>query len=118
MVDARRIFGDSAEALAARHLEDQGMRILARQYTTPVGEIDLIAKDGEEVVFVEVKARKTTRFGYPEEAVTARKLKKIANAGLLYLRSVKQEDAAYRIDVVAIEYQTNPYTVTHLLGVS
>ncbi|MBI1908044.1 YraN family protein [Candidatus Uhrbacteria bacterium] len=117
MVDVRRIFGDNAEALAARHLEGKGMRILARQYKTTFGEIDLVARDGDEVVFVEVKARRSNDFGYPEEAVTRTKLEKIMRAGEWYLRSTHREDAPYRIDVVAIEFTADPPVLTHLVGV-
>lgn len=118
MVDARRIFGNNAEAFAARHLEGQGMRILTRQYKTKLGEIDLVARDGDEIVFVEVKARSTGEYGYPEEAVTAAKITKIANAGLVYLRAMHQEDAAYRIDVIAIEFLCTPPRLTHLRAVT
>lgn len=117
MPDARRIFGDSAEALAARHLEAKGMRVLARQFRTRYGEIDLIAKDGDEIVFVEVKARTTHDFGYPEEAVTSAKLEKIFRCGAIYLRDKRQEDCSHRVDVVAIEYDRDPPRVTHLVGV-
>lgn len=118
MVDARRIFGDSAEALAARHLAAQGMRIIEQQYRTTFGEIDLIAKDGDEIVFIEVKARRTGEYGYPEEAVTPSKLRKIAKAAFMFLRAHKWEDAVYRIDVIAIEFTFDPPRLTHLRAVS
>ena len=117
MPDARRTFGDNAEALAARHLEGKGMKMLARQFRTRYGEIDLIAKDGDEVVFVEVKARKTNDFGYPEESVTTSKLQKIMHCAEIYLRQHKWDDRPHRVDVVAIEYGMNPPRVTHLVGV-
>lgn len=118
MKDVRKIFGDAAENCAADFLVKVGMRILARQYRTVFGEIDLIAQDGNEIVFVEVKARQTDEYGYPEEAVTPSKLRKIANAGLAYLRAEKKHDAPYRIDVVAIEYTVDPPRVTHIISVS
>lgn len=118
MTDARKIFGDNAEALAARHLIAKGMRILARQFRTRYGEIDLIAEDGSEIVFVEVKARKTNDFGYPEESVTAAKLKKIARCAAMYLRQQRLDDQPHRVDVVAIEYAIDPPRITHLVGVS
>lgn len=117
MVDARRVFGDNAEALAARHLEASGMRMVARQFRTRYGEIDLIALDGDEVVFVEVKARTTNAFGYPEESVTKAKLRKVARCADMFLRAKRWEDRAYRIDVIAIEFVTEPPRITHLVGV-
>jgi putative endonuclease len=117
MVDARRIFGDSAEGLAADYLVRAGLQIIERQYSSKMGEIDLIAMDGREVVFVEVKARKTAEFGYPEEAVTPSKLRKIGNTAMGYLRRHGLESADYRIDVVAIEFNIDPPRITHIKGV-
>ena len=68
--DPRRQLGDHGEDLAAAALKKQGYKILERNYVTPLGEIDLIARQGKTVVFVEVKTRKSDRFGSPQEAVT------------------------------------------------
>lgn len=114
MTDARRIFGDQAEDLAASFLEDKGYEILARQYRNKFGEIDLVARFGHEIVFVEVKARHDDVYGFPEEAVTASKLRKIEHGAQEYLRAIKAEDRAYRIDVIAIEYQFTPPRLTHI----
>jgi putative endonuclease len=114
MVDDRRRFGDGAEDLAARFLESKGYKILARQYRNQFGEIDLIASWGAEIVFVEVKARHDATYGFPEEAVTGSKLKKIEHGGEQWLREQHLEDRPYRIDVVAIEYQFDPPRLTHI----
>lgn len=112
MVDVRRLFGNAAERRAAQFLRKQGMKILERQYTTKLGEIDLIAKDGDEIVFVEVKARRSGEFGHPEESVTPSKLEKISKVAQQYLVRLP-EDTPYRIDVVAIEGDE----ITHIQGV-
>jgi len=106
-MDPRRKFGNKAEKLAARFLIKQGYKILERQYRTRAGEIDLIAKDVDEIVFVEVKARNSNQFGYPEESVTRDKLRKIQTTAELYLQKYKLENQPYRIEVIAIEYQDN-----------
>ena len=116
-MDLRRIFGNRAEDLAASFLKKKGYKILERQYKSKHGEIDLIAREGDEIVFVEVKARQTSEFGYPEESVTRSKLSKIAAVGDEYLKDQKLERALYRIDVVAIEFDQNPPKITHLIGV-
>ncbi|MDP2631215.1 MAG: YraN family protein [Candidatus Uhrbacteria bacterium] len=115
MVDARRIFGDSKEVQAARMLEEKGMKILERQFKTRFGEIDLIAKDGSEIVFVEVKARRSVNFGFPEESVTTPKLRKITLVGEEYLSLNNLRRAPYRIDVVAII--EDPFEIRHIEGV-
>ncbi len=94
--------GRLGEDLAARHLAAQGYRILARNVRTPHGEIDLIAQQGEEIVFVEVKTRTTTAFGWPEEAVTRRKLDHLAAAALHWLAQHPEIEAPWRVDVMAI----------------
>lgn len=116
-MDARRIFGNKAEKLAADFLKGQGMKILARQYKTKIGEIDLITRDGDEIVFVEVKARRSNEFGYPEESVTSTKLKKIISVGQEYLRDHYFEEVPHRIDVVAIETGVDPVKITHIRAV-
>lgn len=117
MPDQRRIFGDNAEALAARYLEAKGMRMLARQFRTRYGEIDLIAEDGGEIIFVEVKARKGNDFGYPEESVTQSKLLKIMRCAEMYLQQQRWNERPHRVDVVAIEYAIDPPRITHLVAV-
>jgi putative endonuclease len=95
-------FGQTAENQAARHLKRQGYRIVIRNYRTPVGEIDIIAQQGNSLVFVEVKARRSDRFGNPKMAVTRRKQGQISRAALWYLKETGQMQVPARFDVVAI----------------
>lgn len=104
-MDPRRRFGNKAENLAARFFVSKGYKILKRQYRTRGGEIDLIARDGNEIVFIEVKARVSNDFGYPEESVTQSKLDKIQRTAEMYLSKYRMTSVAYRIEVVAIEYR-------------
>jgi putative endonuclease len=99
---ARRRLGDVGEELAARFLTERGYVVLSRNYRCTVGEIDLICRDGETLIFVEVKTRRGTAFGVPEEAVTARKLARLEAAGQDYLQRFDCPDS-WRIDVVAVE---------------
>ncbi len=117
MVDVRRQLGDSAEALAARYLEKKGYRVLARQFKKIFGEIDLICQDGDEVVFIEVKSRSSSAYGYPEQAVTPVKIGHILKVGESYLTKYHLQDSSWRIDVVAIEYHTEPPTITHIQAI-
>ena len=117
MVDVRRTMGNAAEDQAAAFLIGKRMTILARQYRKRLGEIDIVALDRGEVVFVEVKARKTREFGYPEEAVTARKLAKIAAVGEIFLREQNLLRSSYRIDVIAIDQSIDPVEIHHVIGV-
>jgi putative endonuclease len=94
-----RLLGDRGERAAARHLRRQGLRVLVRGYRTPQGEIDLIARDGDTLVFVEVKAR---RRGVPAEAVTLEKQRRITLAALHFLGRHGLLEQVCRFDVVAI----------------
>lgn len=102
-MDSRRLFGNKSEKKAERFLKKKGYTILDRQFTSQYGEIDLIAQDGEEVVFVEVKARRSAAFGHPEESVTKSKIKKIAATGEIYLQKHQLVHRSYRIEVIAID---------------
>ncbi len=94
--------GRWGEEVAARYLMGQGYRILARNVHTPYGELDLIAQQGNEVVFVEVKTRTSLAFGWPEEAVTPRKLRHLANAAQAWLGEHPEAGALWRVDVIAV----------------
>ncbi len=112
-MDPRRLFGNQSERQAELFLKKKGCKILGRQFSTRYGEIDLIACDGDEIVFVEVKARRSKAFGHPEESVTSTKLQKIAVAGEIYLQQKGWLQKTYRIDVIAIDPDMS---VHHLIG--
>lgn len=107
----KRTVGTAYEQYAAEFLEAQGMKILARNYRIRTGEIDLIARDGTYLVFVEVKYRAGAGMGSPLEAVTTRKQQTILNTARHYLlRHGYSEDTPCRFDVIGIEHET----VTHI----
>lgn len=103
MTLGRQHLGRSGEALAEALLRTRGYRILERNYRTRIGEIDLIAKDGKTLVFVEVKSRRSMRFGSAKEAVTMAKRRKLTMVALQYLKSTAEPDVHARFDVVAID---------------
>lgn len=102
MVDERRKFGDRGEDLAAAFFSSRGFTIVKRNWTSRVGEIDLICEKEGVTHFVEVKTRRTLEYGNPEEAVTPTKLRHLRYAVESYLRSVSSPPRDYQIDVLAI----------------
>jgi putative endonuclease len=96
--------GKRGEEIAASYLKKEGYRIRERNYRCPVGEIDIIALDGDEVVFVEVKSRKSDDFGEPEAAVDARKQMKLSRIALNYINEHNLNDRNARFDVVAVRF--------------
>ncbi|MBQ7793337.1 MAG: YraN family protein [Clostridia bacterium] len=100
MTEKRQI-GDFGESAAAAYLEKKGLKILKRNYYCRVGEIDIIAADGDTVVFVEVKTRRSARFGRASEFVDWKKQQRIIKTALYYIGSA---DRAIRFDVVEVYY--------------
>ena len=90
------------ESLAEEHLKARGCKILAKNYRARRGEIDIIVRDGEFIVFVEVKTRRSLQFGLPQEAVTIQKQRQISQVALAYLQAQNLLDAPCRFDVIAI----------------
>ncbi|MBM4086823.1 MAG: YraN family protein [Planctomycetes bacterium] len=94
--------GGLGEKLAAKFLKKSGYTILQRNYDSGVGEIDLVAADGETLCFVEVKTRRSDDFGLPEESVTQTKQRQLAKAAQRYLAQKKVENVDCRFDVVSV----------------
>jgi putative endonuclease len=107
----KRLLGDRGERTAERYLAGQGMRILARGLRSRRGELDLVALDAQQIVFVEVKTRLDHHAGHPVEAVGPDKQRKLTELALAFLKKHKLLDRPARFDVVAItwpEGQTEP----------
>jgi putative endonuclease len=102
MQNERQQFGKKSENLAVWYLKKNGYKIIEQNYRTPLGEIDVIAKENKTIVFVEVKSRQSIRYGNPKWAVTPKKQRKISMVALQYLKSTRQMDARARFDVVAV----------------
>ncbi len=100
----RITLGKAGEDYACRELERCGYEILARRFRTRLGEIDIVAREGDTLVFIEVKARRTTRFGEPIEAVDWRKRQTIARLAAEYVLRHSIGNASCRFDVVSIVF--------------
>ncbi|MDJ0781611.1 MAG: YraN family protein [Desulfosarcinaceae bacterium] len=108
MLNPAQWFGRSSEAVAARFLRKQGYRILALNYRNRFGEIDIVAEEGDTLVFVEVKARHDPALQSPKAAVTPRKQRKIVQVAQGYLKTGDHHKRPIRFDVVAISAHTAP----------
>lgn len=99
---AAQVAGSAAEEAAANFLARQGLEIVARNYRTRMGEIDLVARDGATLVFVEVRMRSSARYGGGAESIGARKQARIAAAARQYLSRLRREPPC-RFDVVTLD---------------
>ncbi len=99
----RRARGAAGERLAAALLERGGCSILARNYRCPGGEVDIVADEAGEVVFIEVRTRRSGAMVGPEESVTGQKRERLLRAAEHYLQATDGADRPWRLDLVAIE---------------
>ena len=104
MTLGRKELGAKGEEIAVRYLKSRGYRIVERNYRIRLGEIDIIAEQGDDLVFIEVKTRSDTHFGSPFESVTARKQKQLSKVALEYISKQGCHDRPARFDVVGIEF--------------
>lgn len=103
MTEARLSLGKWGEEMAAAWLMRQGAEIVVRNYRTPVGEIDIIARQGKLLLFVEVKTRRSDAFGTPQEAVGPAKQRQIVRSAQWYLKSGAGRGLQPRFDVIAVK---------------
>lgn len=94
--------GEEGEEIAVAFLKGRKYAVLERNFRCKCGEVDIVARDGKTLVFVEVKTRRTASYGPPQASVTSFKQRQIAKAALTWLASKKMQDIPARFDVVAI----------------
>ena len=99
----KKLLGRAGEVKAVEFLKKKGLKILEKNYKTHIGEIDIIAKDNDTIVFIEVKTRSDDFFGAPSEAVNQKKREKYYKVALEYLTKTSNTDSLCRFDVVEIE---------------
>ena len=116
-VNARQQYGRAAEEAAARYLVQSGWRLLGRNVRIGRGELDIIARRGPVLAFVEVKARRTRTCGAPEDAVGALKQRQVARLAELWLAARPWAMSGVdevRYDIIAVDSSTFPSTIRHL----
>lgn len=115
---ARARTGREGERLARELMERGGAQILDANWRCSLGELDLVAREADELVFVEVKTRTSTAFGHPAEAVTPRKAARLRRLAAAWLQAHDVHAPGMRVDVIAVLLQPGqPVLVEHLRGV-
>lgn len=103
MSEARRRLGARGERAARAYLEQEGYAVLETNHRTPSGEIDIVAREGDCLVFVEVRTRRGDAYGTPEESITPAKRAKLIELAESYIQAHEGSPELWRIDVVAVE---------------
>lgn len=104
---SRQITGKQGEDRAVELLRDHGYQVLERNFRCRLGEVDIVAKEGQTWCFIEVKARTTTKYGLPEEAVDYRKQNRLRMLANYYIMQKLRQEVPVRFDVVAIQCDSN-----------
>jgi len=115
-MDRRQLLGKRGEDLACAELEKRGYVIVDRRFRTRCGELDIVARDGGVLVFVEVKARSGSNFGTPFESVTWKKRQRLSQMAASYLFIRRLTGVACRFDVVAVVERQGMQTIELLRG--
>ena len=101
---ARQALGKLGEDLAVRHLQKSGYVVLQRNYRCQAGEMDIVARQGSRLVFVEVRTRRGSLFGSPKESITRRKQERLVRVANCYLQEHASRDVEWGIDAVAVRF--------------
>lgn len=111
--------GRRGEQLAVEHLEARGMLVLERNWRCRIGEIDIVARDGRDTVFVEVKTRTSGDYGHPFEAITPLKLARMRRLAIAWCEATDAPVSRIRIDAVAVLAPSEaPALIEHLEGIN
>ncbi len=110
---SKKEIGTRGEDLAARFLEQNGLKVLERNWRCDIAEADIIALDGDMLVVIEVKTRTSEWYGPPEEAVDERKQEKMIEAAEIYLNT-KELDYEVRFDIIAILLSSTGHTINYI----
>ena len=102
MPTPRTKLGSWGEEQASQFLQDKGYQILTTNYRSSYGEVDIVAQDGNELVFVEVRTRRSEKFGAPEESLSKAKVQRLVNTCQDYLQNTAREDTSWRLDLVCL----------------
>lgn len=105
--------GKKGEYIAAKFLEKKGYKVIAQNFRTKLGEIDIIAEKDDFLVFIEVKTRKSTRYGIPKEYVTKSKIERIFKTASIYLSEKKSWHKKIRFDVIGIILDGGDIKIEH-----
>jgi putative endonuclease len=112
--DYRKQVGNKGESLAEDYIKRKGYKIIQRNYRCRLGEIDIIAKDDDTIVFIEVRTKQNENFGSPQDSVTSTKINKISKTALRFIQEKNLSGYSYRFDFIAITFSQGKPNIEHI----
>ena len=112
--DYRKQVGNKGESLAEDYIKRKGYKIIQRNYRCRLGEIDIIAKDDDTIVFIEVRTKQNENFGSPQGSVTSTKKSKISKTALSFIQEKNLSGYSYRFDFIAITFSQGKPNIEHI----
>ena len=112
--DFRKQVGNKGESLAEDYIKRKGYKIIQRNYRCRLGEIDIIAKDDDTIVFIEVRTKQNENFGSPQDSVTSTKMSKISKTALSFIQEKNLSGFSYRFDFIAITFSQGKPNIEHI----
>ena len=110
----KKELGRQGEEKAARYMMERGYKIIERNYYTRFGELDIICTKGKDIYFVEVKTRTNLKFGYPEEAITHKKIENLRKAAVIYLKNFDRPFGQMHFDGITILIMDGEERLNHI----
>lgn len=114
MTKERIRVGKAGEIAARAYLQKLGYSIIEVNYRCPIGEIDIVARDSNAIVLVEVRTKTSRAFGGPEESINAEKARRLRRLALYYLQSIRQNESSSRIDLLAVMLSKETHEVQNI----
>jgi putative endonuclease len=112
--DYKKQIGNKGESLAEDYIKRKGYEVIHRNYRCKLGEIDIIAKDGDTIVFIEVRTKQNENFGSPQDSVTSTKISKISKTALSFIQEKNLSGYSYRFDFIAITFSQGKPNIEHI----
>jgi len=112
--DYKKRVGNKGESIAEDYLKRKGYEIIHRNYRCRLGEIDIIAKDDDTIVFIEVRTKQNRNYGTPQDSVTPMKMDKISKTALSFIQGKNLTGFSYRFDFIAVTYSQGKPNIEHI----
>lgn len=114
LLNFKKLVGNKGESIAEDYLKRKGYKIIRKNYRCRFGEVDIIARDNDTIVFIEVRTKQNDNFGSPQDSITPAKIEKISKTSLSFIQEKKLTGFSYRFDFIAITFPQGKPNIEHI----